>query len=79
MSMIQSNVAKHCLARIDAQGMKGAKRKNAIIEFVVGAAAAADSIHGEESPEWQQLSMMAFFVSLNGEAELRKFAERAEA
>lgn len=77
MSALQQKVAAHCVGRLNARGLKGKARDRAAIEFLTGAAAAAVSMHGDKSPEWSQLSMLAFFVSINGYREVEKVAEDA--
>ena len=77
MNKLRHEVAKLFVGRAQAQGMKGKKREDAAIEFAVGAAATVAAIYGQDSPEWQSMSMLAFFVSLNGYKEMERFADDA--
>ena len=77
MSKLQQGVAQFGVYRMNAQSLKGKARDRAAIHFTCGAAAPAVVQYGDKSPEWSQLSMMAFFVSIHGYKELEKFAADA--
>jgi hypothetical protein len=66
MSNISKRVAEHFVARMKAQNVSGTVRDRYAVEFMTGAAAAAVVIHGEDSKEWNALSMAAFMTSVRG-------------
>jgi hypothetical protein len=72
---LSARVAASFIARAKAQGMKGKARERAAIEFAVGAASAANEMHGQKSPEWSQLSGLAFLVAVRGYSEMERIAE----
>ena len=76
---VVARVAKHFVDRAKAQQLKGKARDRAAIEFVCGAAATAAVIHGDKSDEWSALSMLAFFVSLEGFKHLEQRAAEVPA
>lgn len=69
---LKQQVAQFFIERAKAQEMRGGARDRAAIEFVVGAAASAVITHGASSPEYGELSLLAFLVATRGYVELEE-------
>lgn len=68
--LVRERIVAHLKARLDAQGIKGPKRRaEAALHFLVGAAAALDA--ADLPAEYGSISALAFLVSIRGEGELK--------
>jgi hypothetical protein len=83
MSKKQTNtgaeLAKLYMSRVKVSGIKGRARDRAACDYFVGAASAAALLRGEKSPEYSQLSLLAFLVATRGYGEVEAAAQSVDA
>ncbi len=70
---IASAIAKGFIERATETGLKGKRRDDAALDYIIGAAKAAEAL--DQVAACNRLATMAYFVAIKGYKEVERFAE----